>query len=29
LPPALFAAIKRRFVTIAKSQAHQNTPRTA
>lgn len=29
LPPALFAEVKRRFVAIAKSQAHQSTPRTA
>ena len=29
LPPALFAAVKRRFVAIAKSLAHQSRPRTA
>ncbi|MER8589878.1 plasmid maintenance toxin (PemK-like), partial [Mesorhizobium sp. M1338] len=29
LPPALFAAVKRRFVAIATGQAHTNTSRTA
>ncbi|TPJ38535.1 plasmid maintenance toxin (PemK-like) [Mesorhizobium sp. B2-6-5] len=29
LPPALFAAVKRRFVAIARSQAHRSTPRSA
>ncbi|WP_353646139.1 plasmid maintenance toxin (PemK-like) [Mesorhizobium sp. WSM2239] len=29
LPPALFATVKRGFIALAKSQAHQSTPRTA
>ncbi|WP_245273750.1 plasmid maintenance toxin (PemK-like) [Mesorhizobium sp. WSM3224] len=29
LPPALFAAVKRRFVAIATSHAHRSTPRSA
>ncbi|MQX75919.1 hypothetical protein GHK80_06545 [Sinorhizobium medicae] len=29
LPPALFAAVKRRFVAIATGQAHKGAPRTA